>query len=190
LGKLFANRALQGLLVGFFLFNFAFAGFTSIFALSLRDRYGWGPDHAAGVFAFIGVVSAVVQGGLIRRLLPAFGEARLSLWGLAIVGLAFVLTAVVPGGVPLYLSQGVLAVGVGLATPALRGLLSHRTSASEQGRVLGGATAVVSLTQILGPTAAGWSYDHLGRLTPFWAGALVMIAALAWVLAGLKPQKS
>lgn len=190
LGRLFATREIQGLLIGFFLFNFAFSGFTSVFALSLRDRFGWGPDLAAGVFAFIGVVAALVQGGLIRKLLPVYGEARLSVWGLGLVAVAFGLTAIVPGGILLYLSQGIMAAGVGLATPALRGLISNRTAASEQGRVLGGAAAVVSLTQILGPTAAGWSYDHLGQLTPFWVGGLLILGALVWVLIGVSSPPS
>jgi multidrug resistance protein len=188
LGVLFANPKLQGLLTGFFLFNFAFAGFTSIFALSIRDRFGWGPDLAAGLFAFIGLVSTFVQGFLIRKLLPVFGEKRLAAGGLAVIALAFVGITLAPRGEWLYLTQAMVAFGVGVSAPSLRGLLSVRVSSAEQGRILGGSQALVSISQIFGPAAAGWSYDHLGRLTPFWAGAFLLVVAVGWVITTLRGQ--
>ncbi len=190
LARLALDTKIRGLLAGFFIFNAVFAGFTSIFALSIRDRFGWGPELVVWLFAFIGVVATVVQGGLIRKLVPRFGEARLALWGLALVALAFVLVAVSPSGGWLYLTQAVLALGVGLATPSLRGLISNSVADDEQGRVLGGSQSLVSLSQVLGPLVASVCYDYLGRLTPFWGGALVMLAAVGFVYANLRRQQS
>ncbi|MCA1847655.1 MAG: MFS transporter, partial [Actinobacteria bacterium] len=76
---------------------------------------------------------------------------------------------------------GVLAIGVGLAIPALTSLISRRVSGSEQGKVMGGLQAILSLTLIIGPVVAGLAFDHLGVPAPYWIGAL--LAALA-LLAG------
>ena len=49
------------------------------FSLYLKGRFDWSPREAAFGFAFLGLVSALVQGGLIRRLVPRLGEPRLIL---------------------------------------------------------------------------------------------------------------
>ena len=63
------------ILIGF-LAVLAFAAFEGTFALFLLRRMNWDARTAAFAFAGIGFLSAVVQGGLIRRLVPRFGEAQ------------------------------------------------------------------------------------------------------------------
>lgn len=96
LRDLFRDRSLAGLLWAFFIFNFAFAGFTSVFVLFLNQRFGWGPSQAALVFVVIGITITVVQAGLIRKLIPRFREGNLTIVGLFLLGLGFSLTALVP----------------------------------------------------------------------------------------------
>ncbi len=186
LGSLLADRRLRALVSGYFLFNFAFAGFTTVFAVFIRDRFGWGPELTVWVFAFIGVVSTIVQGGLIRRLLPRFGEARLAVAGLLLVAFALASVAILPSGIWLYPSQAILALGVGLATPSLRGMLSNSASDSEQGRVLGGTQSLISVAQIFGPLAASSSYDSLGRTVPFWGSGLLVFIAFGCIALHLR----
>ncbi len=195
LADLLKNPKIQGLLISFFIFNFAFAGFSSIFVLFLNDRYGWGPTQAAIVFFFIGIVSTIVQGGLIRQLLPRFGEAKLSVMGLLLVAIAFAGIALIPPSgamlVPaLYTTQAMLALGVGLIIPCLRGLISNRVSDQEQGKTLGGNQALQSVATILGPLWAGWMFDHSGALAPFWTGAFFMAMAIGFTLMNLPRRLS
>lgn len=190
LSDLLKNPQIQGLVIGFFIFNFAFAGFSSIFVLFLDNRYGWGPNQAAMVFVFIGVVSTVVQGGLIRQLLPRFGEAKLSVAGLVMIALAFGGLVLIPPEGPillpaLYTTQALLALGVGLIIPSMRGLISNRVSNQEQGKTLGGNQAMQSIAAILGPLWAGWVFDRSGMLSPFWMGALLMVMAVGFTLTNL-----
>lgn len=194
LTDLLANVRIRGLLTAFFLFNFAFAGFSGIFVLFLNQRFGWGPSEAAMVFFFIGVVSTIVQGGLIRKLLPAFGEAKLSISGLLLVAIAFAIIVLLPDQgwmvVPgIYTTQAMLALGVGLIIPCLRGLISNRVSNQDQGRTIGGSQGVQSLASILGPLWAGYVFDNLGLLSPFWMGALIMIVAANITFLNLVRQK-
>lgn len=192
---LLRNSQIQGLLIAFFIFNFAFAGFSSIFVLFLNDRYGWGPSQAAVVFFFIGIVSTLVQGGLIRQLLPRFGEAKLSIAGLGLVSIAFGGIVLIPptGSIvipALYLTQALLALGVGLIIPSLRGLISNRVSNQEQGKTLGGNQALQSVATILGPLWAGWIFDRSGVLSPFWTGAVLMVTAIGFALMNLPRRLS
>ncbi len=76
----------------------AFAALEGTFSLYLRDRMQWDARSAAFGFAFLGFVSAFVQGGLIRRLVPRFGEPRLFAIGIVLLALGFVALASVASG--------------------------------------------------------------------------------------------
>jgi multidrug resistance protein len=184
ISDLFQHDRIKGFLWTTFIFNFAFSGFSSIFVLFLNRRFDWGPSSAALVFVFIGVLSTLIQGGLIRKLIPAFGEGRLTLAGLVSLAVGFGLIGMIPAYSPavypmLYLSQALLAFGVGLILPCLRGLISNRVSAQEQGRTLANAQGLQSIASILGPIGASWCFDHVGMASPFWLGALFILFALA-----------
>ena len=55
----------------------------------------WDARSAAFAFAGLGLLSAIVQGGLIRRLVPGFGEPRLIVAGALTVALGFAAMALV-----------------------------------------------------------------------------------------------
>uniref|UniRef100_B8HLS8 Major facilitator superfamily MFS_1 n=1 Tax=Cyanothece sp. (strain PCC 7425 / ATCC 29141) TaxID=395961 RepID=B8HLS8_CYAP4 len=193
LRDLFRDRSLAGLLWAFFIFNFAFAGFTSVFVLFLNQRFGWGPSQAALVFVVIGITITVVQAGLIRKLIPRFREGNLTIVGLFLLGLGFSLTALVPpqkGWLQLgiFLAAIAIASGVGLLLPCLRGLISNQVSDQEQGRVIGSSQSLQSVASILGPAWAGWSFDK-NPLTPIWQSTLLVGLALGFTLLNLQRQR-
>lgn len=195
INDLFQHDRIKGFLWTTFIFNFAFSGFSSVFVLFLNRRFGWGPSSAALVFVFIGVLSTVIQGGLIRKLIPAFGEGKLTLAGLVALAIGFGLIIVVPSEIPalyllLYLSQGLLALGVGLVLPCLRGLISNRVSAQEQGRTLANAQGLQSIAAILGPLWASWCFDHFSIFSPFWLGAIFILFAFGATWLNLRSMSS
>ena len=112
------------ILIGF-LAVFAFAAFEGTFALFLARRMQLGRTTAAFAFAGIGFLSAVVQGGLIRRLVPRFGEARLIIAGMALAACGFAGMALVGNAPELAGSMVLLGVGQGLLSPSVSGLLSR-----------------------------------------------------------------
>jgi multidrug resistance protein len=192
---LFRNRRIRGFLWATFIFNFAFTGFTSIFVLFLHERLGWGPTAAATIFVFIGVVSTIVQGGLIRKLLPIYGEAKLTVIGFVTLAVGLALVSWLPNHSSwlyplLYTSQALLALGVGLLLPCLRGLISNRVSDREQGRTIANAQGIQSIAAILGPLWAGWTFDHLSLSAPFWLGSLLVLLGLIFVLINLRQPQS
>lgn len=192
---LLRNRKIRGFLWATFIFNFAFTGFTSIFVLFLNERLGWGPASAATVFVFIGVVSTIVQGGLIRKLLPIYGEAKLTVVGFVTLAIGLGLVAVIPNDSiwlypTLYTSQALLSLGAGFLLPCLRGLISNRVSDREQGRTIANAQGIQSIAAILGPLWAGWTFDHLNIAAPFWLGTLLVLLGLVCALANLRQPQS
>lgn len=172
------NPAIRPLLAGIFMLNLAFAGMQSNFAVYSDARFGFGPAENAFIFAFIGLMAVIMQGFLLRRLVPRFGETRLAVVGLALMATAFGLIALAPQPWTLYPIMGLLAAGSGLATPSLTSLVSRRVPAQAQGATLGGAQALNSLTMVLGPLLAGALFDTVGLQAPYVVGGLLVAIAL------------
>ena len=187
LGRILKMRNVRRLLVAVLLLNLAFAGLVSNFPLFSHVRFGWGTTSNAFFFAFVGVCAVVTQGFLIGRLQPRFGEARLLVGGLALTSCNLALVALVPSGVLLYPVAGLLALGTGLAIPSLTAIISNRTPAEAQGRLMGGLQAILSLAMILGPALAGLAFDYVGIPAPYLIGGTLAFLALIVSGADLLP---
>lgn len=188
---LFRTRSLQFLMVSFFFFNFAFAGFTSIFVLFLKREFQWGPAEAGMIFVVIGVVSTVVQAGLIRSLVPRFGENRLSVAGMALIGMALLAIAAIPPNgfwstAAIYLCVVSLAFGVGIMLPSVRGVISNQVRDTDQGKIIGASQSLQSIAGIVGPAWAGWVFDRWGGQAPAFQSGLIMAIALGFLVFGLR----
>jgi DHA1 family tetracycline resistance protein-like MFS transporter len=157
----------------------AFSGMEATFALIAAHRYGLDQRHVSYVFAFIGVVVTVVQGGLIGPLTRRFGEQALLVVGflLQAVGLAAVPYAGNMAG--LLVACLPLAFGSGLSTPALSSLLSRSARDEDQGGTLGIGQSAAALGRIAGPISATNAYDHLWFAAPYVGGAVVMLLTAA-----------
>jgi MFS transporter, DHA1 family, tetracycline resistance protein len=163
------------------LFVLGFAALEGTFSLYLKDRFGWSPGRAAFGFAFLGLVSAIVQGGLIRRLVPRYGEPRLILAGLATVTLGFAGLAVIRQWPGLLVATLLVGVGQGLVSPTVAGLLSRVTPSSEQGAVFGTNSSAQTLARMINYSVANLFLARLGPTGPYWEACA--IAAVAFLLA-------
>jgi DHA1 family tetracycline resistance protein-like MFS transporter len=172
---------LSRLIVIFFLVILAFAAMESIFALWALRQLDWGPERVGFVFAYLGLLSAIMQGGLTRRLTKRYGEERLLLGGLVLLGVGLVIVPFARGLAVLSGAFAALAIGLGLVQPALNSLISRRAGREEQGQVLGVTQSVGSLARVIGPPIAGYLFAGVGRGSPFLGGAVVV--ALAFFLA-------
>ena len=166
----------------FFLVILAFAGMESTFALWAIEQFGWGPGQVGYVFAYVGVLSAILQGGLIGRLTRRFGEERLLLCGLALIGGGLLAMLLAHRVAVLTLAVSALALGMGLTQPSLNSLISRRAGREEQGEVLGVSQSIGSLSRVLGPVAAGFFFAEFGRNAAFFWGAVLSAAALLLAL--------
>jgi DHA1 family tetracycline resistance protein-like MFS transporter len=163
------------------LFVLAFASLEGTFSLYLRDRFGWSPTGAAFAFAFLGLVSAFVQGGLIRRLVPRLGEPRLIIAGLVALSCGFAALAVIRTIPALLSAILIVGIGQGLVSPSASGLLSRVTPPTEQGAVFGTLTSAQTLSRMINYSAANLLLARSGPAAPYWEGCA--IATLALLLA-------
>ncbi len=171
-----ARPALRQLLALFFVTTLAFAGMEGTFALWAERSFGWGPKTVGISLLYVGVVLILMQGGLVGPLARRFGEARLATAGIAIVAaglLGLALSAAVPAAA---IAMGLLAAGMGLFSPSINSLLSFHAGASERGGIMGVGQSASSLARLLGPTIAGFFFDHWGRNAPYFVSACVMAA--------------
>ncbi|NTU84772.1 MAG: TCR/Tet family MFS transporter [Chloroflexales bacterium] len=188
LGAVVSRASIRPLLMGVLLLNLAFSALQSNFAVFSEERFGYGPTQIAFIFAFIGLMAVVMQGFLIRKLVPLFGEARLAVTGMGLMSAGFVMIAVAPTAWMLYPAVAILSVGSGMATPSLTSLISRRVSPREQGGVLGGTQALTSLTMIVGPLVAGLLFDTIGPASPYLTGALLIAGAATVLFTALRPE--
>ena len=139
-----SRSALSRLILIFFLVILAFAGMESTFALWAVGQFGWGPRQVGYVFSYVGVLSAILQGGLIGRLTRLFGEERLLFCGLALIGVGLLTLPFARSLAVLAPAISALAVGMGLTQPSLNSLISRRAGRDEQGEVLGVSQSVAA----------------------------------------------
>src|SRR5215470_1635521 len=178
------------------------------FLLYTMFRFGYDAQHTGYLFAYVGLIAVIIQGGLIGRLVKRFGELPLVMFGALCFALSlFAVPFVGPaaGGLAgLLIGGGVFSMGNSLATPALTSLASKSVGAAEQGVVLGVTQSAASLARAVGPSLAAVlinsSVAHLGadgllhymsdqslRVT-FWTGAIIML--LAFFLAGYRSYRT
>jgi MFS transporter, DHA1 family, tetracycline resistance protein len=171
-------------LASYFLVIVGFSMMTAIFALLLLHRFGLDALHTGYIFAGVGVLGVVIQGGLIGRLVRRFGEAALALAGTVFMFAGLFALAVSPG-VP-WMVAATAAVGIGnsLLMPTLSALASRSADANWQGRALGVLQSSGSLARWVGPMIAGLLLSaqlHRGSgvyaLWPLLASAACLLAA-------------
>ncbi|HBC08865.1 MAG TPA: MFS transporter [Rhodospirillaceae bacterium] len=176
-----------------FLATFVFAGLETTFAMWSRRAFDWGPEQNGWLFAYVGLLSAAVQGGLMGRLAKRFGERALLIQGAAALALGI-------GAIPfctqvwhLLVAMAVAAYGFSVINPAYNSLISQQVPDTDQGGVMGVTRSATTLARVLGPAWAGILFAQIGRDWPYYSGALVMAAVLLLALAvpaGLRPAPS
>ena len=143
----------------YFLSIVAFSIMTASFSLFLMFRLGYDAWHNGWIFAFVGIISATIQGGLIGKIVKRFGEPPLVITGALLFSVSLFATPFVGPmiGVIGILGIGALsAVGNALMAPSLTSLASKSADASEQGSVLGVTQSVASLARAVGPSIAAF----------------------------------
>jgi DHA1 family tetracycline resistance protein-like MFS transporter len=168
------------ILIATFLVTFGFVGMEATFALLGERRFALDASRLGLVFVYVGLVIAVVQGGLIGRLVARFGERALATAGAIITGLSLLAIPFAPGLAGVIVVLGALALGQGLMVPTLSSLLSRESGADEQGGVLGISQSLAAAARAIGPLTAGWLFD-LGESLPYLIGALLTLLA-AWLV--------
>lgn len=173
------QRALKLMLLLFFLVFLSMTTLQVAFALLAQERLGWNAKEVGYVFALVGGLGLVIQGGLIGPLSKAVGEVRLLILGTLLLAAGMLGVSFAAQPLSLLGSVILLGMGLGLTQPLLSSLASQTANPSSLGLTLGLAQSSGGLARTVGPVASGALYKALGSSAPFAAGALIALAAAA-----------
>lgn len=176
---LLQTRPLGLLISTFFLISLGFSGMQGTYALWAQDSFGWGPGQVGSIFAYIGILSIIIQTQILPRSIKYFGEKKLLTASLPLLGLGFYLLSITHS-LPLHLlANFFIVLGNSLANPTLSALATENIEASHYGETLGLLQSSGSLGRIVGPAIAGEIYTQFGKNVPFQiSGTIFLITAL------------
>lgn len=159
-------------------------------------KFDWDETMVGYSLGLVGVLSAIVQGGLIRWVIPKIGQKWSVYVGIMLYIVGFVLFAFAFEGWHMMLILIPYCLG-GISGPALQGLMSNEVPANEQGELQGSVTSMMSATSIIGPplmtglfafyTSSESEIQFAGA--PLLLAALLSIIGLVWSMRVLSKMK-
>jgi DHA1 family tetracycline resistance protein-like MFS transporter len=190
--------AVIGLATCLFIVYFAAHAVQSVWTFYTMEKFKWTEDIVGYSLGFIGLMVAIVQGGLIRIAIPKLGQQR-SIWiGLVLYAIGMLLFGLANQSWMMFAFMIPYALG-GICGPALQGVMSNEVPKNEQGELQGGLTSLMSLSSIFGPWFMTYVFYyftstktaiHLPGAPYFVASALMLIGAILAVRSFKKEKQS
>jgi len=176
--------ALLGLVGALFCLQIAGQTHPSTWSYFTMKEFGWNSDQVGYSLGFVGLMVALVQGGLNRIINPKIGDRNSVIIGLLFYGAGFVLFSLATKGWMMYAFMIPFGLG-GIAGPALQSLITKQVAPNEQGELQGGITSLQSITTIIGPLVASnlFSYYSDGKDHFQFPGAAFFMAGILTFLA-------
>jgi MFS transporter, DHA1 family, tetracycline resistance protein len=173
-----AGHRLARLFALAFLLTFVLGALEATFSLMVPRVYGYGPYGVGLLLGYTGLVQAIAQGYLLGKMVRQFGELRILRLGAIALALGLAPLGSLGSHTALLVMLALIAIGYGLASPAVASLISKRSERQVQGEVLGINQSALSLARIFGPIIGAGAYAILGAPAPYIGGALVTVMAL------------
>jgi len=186
--------SLAGALVLVYLASYAL---QSVWTYYNMYKFGWTEALVGYSLGFVGITIAVVQGGLIRIIIPKLGQERSLYIGLALYSFGYILFAFASESWMMFAFMIPYSLG-GIAGPALQGIMSNQVPPNEQGELQGTLTGLMSLTAIFGPLLMTHLFSAFtGKQAyiefpgaPFLVGAVLLLASSIWAYRSLHSSKA
>lgn len=169
----------------------SFALFETVFSLWALAALGFSASQTGIFLGYIGVLSVIVQAGLIGRLTKRFSDDTLLLSGVSLTGVSLLAWAFVPNVPLLVLVIAPLSLGLAVSQTVMTSALSKAVDADEVGGVLGAQTSIMSLTRVVAPIIGGFLLEHATVWSPgLLAGVLTLVMVpYAWRTLCLAPGR-
>jgi|SRR6185503_16778254 len=184
-------RSVIKLATSLFLVFLAVQSVQTVWAYFTEYKFHWNSAAVGYSLGFVGLMIALVQGGLIRLILPKFGNEK-SIWvGLLLYTLGLVLFAFASKGWMMYAILVPYCLG-GIAGPAIQGYISNSVPDNEQGELQGGLTSLQSIASILGPLIMTGAFHYFTKPNPFFQfpGIQFIIGAVLMLISALLAVRS
>ena len=168
-----------GIIGVMFLYNLGHFVLPATWSYFTIEKFNWTSREIGYSLGFIGICMALVQGLLIRWVLPVTGLRVAGIIGLVFMIMAHAGYAAATAPWMLYVAMVPGALG-GLAGASMQGIASNRTGASQQGELQGGIESAMSLTAIVSPIMMTQTFGYFTS-----SAAPVYFPGAAFVVAGL-----
>lgn len=147
------------------------------------EKFKWSPAMIGASLTVVGVLISIVQGGLIRIIIPKLGQKNSLYLGLVLYSIGFLLFSLATEGWMLFVFLIPYCLG-GIAGPALQGIMSAQVPPNEQGELQGALTGLMSATSIIGPLLMTqlFSYFTAKNAPIYFPGAPMMMGAVLTLL--------
>ncbi len=152
-------KVILGLVASIILIYVAGHAVQSTWSYYTIEKYKWDVDMVGYSLAFVGLMVAIVQGWLIRFIIPKLGQERSVYVGLTLYAIGFLLFGIATQGWMMFAFLIPYCLG-GIAGPSLQGIMSSQVPANQQGELQGALTSLISLTSIVGPLLMTWLFYH------------------------------
>ena len=185
--------AIGGFIISFVLIYMASHAVQGTWSFFTMYRFNWTEKTVGYSLALVGVIVAIVQGGLIKYIVKALGEKRTVITGMLLWTSGLMLFAFASQSWMMFVFCIPYCFG-GIAGPTLQGIISNQVPATEQGKLQGSLTGLISLTGVVGPPVMTYIFytftqDDAPFEFPgaaFFVGAILMILSILLVIKPLK----
>jgi DHA1 family tetracycline resistance protein-like MFS transporter len=175
-------KGLGGLVVALVFVYIASHAVQSTWTFINIEKFNWSPFTIGMSLTVVGLLVAVVQGGLIRFINPILGNEKSIYIGLALYALGLFLFAFATQSWMMFAFLIPYCLG-GIAGPALQAIMSSNVPQNEQGELQGALTSLMSATSIVGPLFMTYLFAWFTKPdtpvkfagAPFLAGAVFML---------------
>jgi len=144
-----------------FLLAVAHTVYPTTYTFSVQEGLGWTAGDVGLSLGAFGVASMIVQGGLIRIIIPKIGLFWAAVLGIVAAAIAYTMMGSADKGWIIY-AAGPFAALAGLYGPALTNMMSTRVPESEQGELQGAIGAAQGLALMVGPFAMSGMFWYFG----------------------------
>ncbi len=176
-----------------FLFWLSRMALQSVFVLYGAYRYGWNTATIGLTFAAVGTCSVIVGGGLVKPIVGLAGERVSLIIGLLCGGAGMLIFGLATNAGLFWAGIPIMSL-MGLATPALQGLMTARILPSEQGQLQGALGCVAAIASMIGPLCFSFVFAQSISSTPLLheriPGAPFFLSAFLLICAALVAAKT
>ncbi|MCZ0756959.1 MFS transporter [Anoxybacillus sp. J5B_2022] len=169
--------------------SFSLSGLEATFAYYAAKRAGLHSTELGYIFMIMGLASAFIQGGLIGKLIRAFGEGKVIQGGIALSAIGFALILLVHNFWTAALYLSVFGIGNGVIRPCLSSLITKQATDGE-GSAAGFLSSFDSLGRLVGPPIAGWLFTLTAYLPYVLGIVLCSFAFLCYYLFVMKQKNN
>lgn len=182
---------IAGLVVSITLIYIAAHAVQTTWTYYTKEKFLWNEGTIGISLTVIGICIAVVQGLIVRVLIPKLGQEKSVYVGLALYTIGFVLFAFASTTWMMFAFSAVYCLG-GIAGPSIQGLISSHVPANEQGELQGALTSLMSATSIIGPLIMTNVFAFfIGKSSPiYFPGAPFLLGAALTLISTILAYRS